>query len=251
MASGEPLLRVHWPARLALPYADTTEVQLIVHRIDGAVQELVVTGAASGGGAPDAVGTLLLRWTEQPPAACGSSTPTFVLQPTRAPGGQLPILLHPGGAVPPPAVPAARRRSARLQQQHIEQQQSQPEWQCQIVMHDHASQLVFSSGGSSLSRPASTSRRMASQLASHLLGALLALLLLANRQAVARAATLGGSALAALSTRQLLWLMTAQPAGACLPWRNARHAWRDERVHLVALCCGSWAASLCHRVTTR
>lgn len=218
-SSGEPLLRVHWPSRLPLADPSATEAQLAGCRIDGAVPELVVTGtAASGGTAAAAVGTLLLQQGQQAAAASSSAQPAFVLLPTRVPGGQLPILLHPGDPAMQQAPPSNRRRSMRLQQQQQPAgppSPAQQDWQCQFVLHTSTQGLGSSSDYSSSSRKQNHGRRrLASQLAAHLLGAVLAVLLLAHRQALTDAASLGGTVLAAFVTRQLLWLMTAQPAGA-------------------------------------
>lgn len=219
-SSGEPLLRVHWPSRLPGADPSATHVQLVGCRIDGAVPELVVTGtaAASGGrGAPATVGTLLLQQDQQAAPASSRAQPAFVLRPTKAPGGQLPIMLRPGDPAMQPAPPSNRRRSMRLQQQPEPAgppSPAQQDWQCQFVLHASTQGLGSSSDCSSSSRQKCPGRRrLASGLAAHLLGAVLAVVLLAHRQALTDAASLGGTAVAAFVTRQLLWLMTAQPAG--------------------------------------
>ena len=219
MGSGEPpLLRVHWPVRLAVADPDAAEMHLVGCRIDSAVPELVVTAtaAASGGGgaAGAAVGTLQLRHSGDAAAVPSNAQPAFVLRPTRAPGGQLPILLHPDRPAVQDAAPGHRRRSARLQQQQPAGQPDVPDWQCQFIIHDSTHVLGSSSAWSGAQRPPAGRQRAATQLAARVLSAVLALLLLANREALIKAGSLGGSALAAFATRQLLWLMTAQPGGA-------------------------------------
>ncbi len=219
MGSGEPpLLRVHWPARLAVADSNAAEVHLVGCRIDSTVPELVVTAtaAASGGGgaAGAAVGTLLLRHSGDAAAVPSNAQPAFVLRPTRAPGGQLPILLHPARPAVQDAAPGHRRRSARLQQQQPAGQLVSHDWQCQFILHDSTQGLGSSSSCSCAQRHPAGRQRAAAQLAARLISAVLALLLLANRQALIDAGSLGGSALATFATRQLMWLMTAQPGGA-------------------------------------
>lgn len=215
---GPPLLRVHWPHYLSLPSDRTFGVLLHGWHRDGDPQELVVTAAvpaaaAAGGGkhstAEPVVGTLLQHPSEQPLST--ASSPAFVLQPTRVPGGELPLL------VAPPAPSGARtRQAARLQQQ-----QQQP-WECQVILYDRRSLPQFASSSSGTSQaggdrqdvqPAARRRQLAALLASRLLGALLACLLLAHGQGLASAAASCGSHLADYTASQLLWLMTAQPAG--------------------------------------
>lgn len=220
MGSREPpLLRVHWPDRLPVADPDAAALRLVGCCSNGGVSELVVTGTTSGGTATAgaAVGTLLLRQGQAAHAAPGSALPTFVLRATDAPGGQLPILLQPGS--PQDAEPGHRRRSARFQQQQQQQPAGHPrqqDWQCQFILHRSTQGLARSCACSHSSVPGSgpgSRQQVASQLAVHMIGALLALLLLAHRQTAIDAVSLGDSALATFATRQLLWLMTAQPGG--------------------------------------
>lgn len=204
-------LRVHWPPRLALPDCGSdAPAQLLGRRLPGDPPELVVaaaTAAAAAGG--QSVG-VLLRSCSVADAACDSDTPQFVLRPAKRPGGQLPIPLRvtPAGE----RAPAAERRTTRAQQRRqLEEQEQQPEWQCQIVLHSH---LTHPGRSSSSSGPwASAAWRRAGPLAARLLACLLACLLAAHWQGLADLGSRGGACLADLAARHLLWLMTAQPAG--------------------------------------
>ena len=181
--------------------------------------------AAAGGGEADGlepIATLLQHPGD--PLPTPARGPAFVLQPTMMPGGALPLLVT--TATPADAPGSRTRRAAARQRQTYEQP-----CDCQVILYDRRTPLPLSSssssgghsssgakpaGGSRTPRSAAGRRRLAASLASHLLGALLACLLLAHSQHLAAGLAAGYAALAGFAARQLAWLMTAQPAGALL-----------------------------------
>lgn len=220
-----PLLRVHWPSRLVVPSDSTGGVLLLGQMRDGNPQELVVAAAvaaaAGGGGGStfEPVATLLQQPGDSIPSLARG--PAFVMQPTQMPGGPLPLLLM--QAAPADAAGPRTRRSAARQQQ---QQQPEQACDCQVILYDRRTPLPFSSSSSSSGGLGKASgcappfaagrRRLAARLAPHLMGALLACLLLGHSQQLAGSVAAAYAALAGFATRQLAWLLTAQPAGVLL-----------------------------------
>lgn len=235
------VLRVFWPRKLELPELPLQADVLLIGRRDHRMkqhEEVVVVAAAAAAPAAAAaaevavagrglavVGTLL----RSAPAAhnlqyahCDNDRDLrFFLYPTAVPAhSMLPVPLPPTPAPIPPPQLHTRAAAARRQQKKQALQQGQRQVQLVLYWPSVSPHLGPASPAPAnigeLQRQQRQRQRLCQiggQLVSHLAGALLAALLLAQWHVLGGAAARGGSQLAEFATRQLAWFTTAQPAG--------------------------------------
>jgi hypothetical protein len=183
---GMAVCRIHWPkGQLVVPPEGV--VRLLGHQLSskGPVQEWLVTGTTAAH-MQDRIGVALFGQAVSPVTA--DDELCVIMQPTvgwRA--APVPVVLLPCTA-------------------------SSGERTAQVVQYDHVPSLQQPSLHASV-QSARGRMQLAACLAARLCFLLTALWLLQHRQLLASAAGRGGSQLARFVNAQLLWFMSAQPAG--------------------------------------
>jgi hypothetical protein len=187
------LLRVYWPLRLAIDSSEPKKLLVKLGYSAGGVQEVVVVGpAATPPGRQEAVAWAWRQQHAPPSRLAGDTQLHFIVHPARGvPGGLVPIPL-------PTVAAAAARPRTRLAAR-------------QVAAGRQCAQVILCEPPPA-QRPYSCSK-LRVRVLSHTLAFLLAAALVWRRGALCAAACGAAARLDRWVCSQLVWFMTAQPAG--------------------------------------